>query len=63
MISLTTIKAIRGILLSDRVAYKGTEIQGLQTILHELAIEENAQTLAARIKVQPPEKSIQDEEG
>lgn len=48
MIPLDTIQGIRGVLLSDRTTFRGSEIPALNKMLNDLAMEEASIVRAQR---------------
>jgi hypothetical protein len=54
-----TLQAIPALLLSDRITYKGSEVQALMKILSDVNAESNRQQVAARVApVSKPELKI-----
>lgn len=60
MLRIETIRQIRGLLLSERITYKGNEFLSLGQIMGELNAEEAEAIRATRVKAAPtppPEKT------
>jgi hypothetical protein len=53
MLPLSTLQAVKSLLLSDRITYKGNEIPALENILNAFAIEEMEHTRLARVRANP----------
>lgn len=54
-----TLRAIPALLLSDRITYKGNEVQALMKILNDINAEANNQQVVARVTPAPkPELKI-----
>ena len=54
-----TLQAIPALLLSDRITYKGNEIQALIKVLNDVNAEANRQQVAARVTPAPkPELKV-----
>jgi len=53
MIPQDTLQAIPALLLSDRITYKGSEIQAVVKIVNDVNAELNEQAVAARVRPAP----------
>lgn len=52
-LTLKTLRDIEALLTSDRIAYKGSEVQALVDVLNEIARERTEATKALRVVPQP----------
>lgn len=54
MIPEDTLKAIPALLLSERITYKGSEVQAVSKIINDVQAELNERAVAARVRPASP---------